>query len=96
LAKDEYRGNVGQAAALLLMRGIGANCLSTDHSGASELCVETIVRKQLDNTKTQVDATGMSNALRAANNLRAGIGVHKAQGDHSGGNTCATVLSLAT
>jgi hypothetical protein len=93
LAADEYRGNVGQIAALLLQLGAGANCLSTDHSGASELCIETIVRKQYDVAKRQVDMAGMASALKAANNLRAGLGVHRKQSDHAGGNTCAQVIA---
>lgn len=95
LAADEYRGSMGQAAALLLQLGAGANCLSTDHSGASELCVETIVRKQFDITKRQVDMAGMALTLKAADNLRAGLGVHKKQSDHAGGNTCAQVIASA-
>jgi hypothetical protein len=95
LAADEYRGNMGQIAAQLLQLGAGANCLSTDHSGANELCVETIARKQFDTTKRQVDMTGMANALKAADNLRAGLGVHNKQSDHAGGNTCAGVIAGA-
>jgi hypothetical protein len=95
LAADEYRGNMGQVAALLLDLGVGANCLSTDHSGAAELCVETIVRKQFDISKKQINMAGMANAQQASVNLKTGLGVHKAQGDHAGGNTCAAVLAGA-
>lgn len=99
LAVDEYRGSVGQQAAHLLDSGLGANCLSADHSGAGELCVETIVRKAGDLTKAAkwFDGTnrGLGAAQKAANNVRAGVGVHKAQGDHSA-NTCADVIAAAT
>ncbi len=95
LAADEYRGSMGQNAALLLDKGVGANCLSTDHLSASELCVETIVRKQFDITKQQINMTGMASAQRASVNLKTGLGVHKAQGDHVGGNTCAAVIAGA-
>lgn len=94
-AIDEYRSGMGQTAAQLLQLGVGANCLSTDHSGAGELCVETIIRKQFDVTKKQIDMAGMANALKAADKLREGLGVHKAQGDHAGGNTCAAVIAAA-
>lgn len=96
LAMDEYRGSMGQQAALLLDKGFGAKCTSTDHSGAGELCVETIARKQWDTSKRELWMDTMATAQKAADNLRAGIGVHKAQGDHTGGNTCAAVIAAAT
>lgn len=98
-AGDEYRGSVGQGAAILLDKGLGADCLSADHSGANELCVETIVRKASDGTKQAkwVDGTnrGLGVAQRAADKVRSGLGVHKKQSDHSG-NTCAEVIAAAT
>jgi hypothetical protein len=99
LAGDEYRTSMGLAATGALITGAGANCLSADHLNANELCVETIVRKQFDDTKRAkwYDGTsrGMGSALAAAVNLRQGIGVHKKQSDHSA-NTCADVIAAAT
>jgi hypothetical protein len=98
LAVDEYRSTMGQAAAHCLDNGLGANCLSADHLSGSELCVEAIVRKAADSAKSAkwFDGTpkGMGASQKAANNLRAGIGVHKAQADHSA-NTCADVIAAA-
>jgi hypothetical protein len=57
--------------------------------------VETIVRKQFDANKKQIDMAGMADAQKASVNLKFGLGVHKAQGDHAGGNTCAQVIAGA-
>jgi hypothetical protein len=99
LAGDEYRSSMGLAAAHCLEQGLGANCLSADHLSGSELCVETIVRKQFDITKQAKwydgTAKGMGASLAALDKLRAGIGVHKKQSDHSA-NTCADVLAAST
>jgi hypothetical protein len=99
LAVDEYRTSMGLAAEQCLNKGLGANCLSADHLSGSELCVETIVRKQADLTKAAkwFDGTnrGMGSALAASSNLKQGIGVHKKQSDHSA-NTCADVIAAAT
>lgn len=94
--KDEYRAERGVGAAEILMNGFGVNCVSADHLDANELCVETIVRKQFDTSKKQIWLVGGPDPrLVAVDKLRAGLGVHKKQSDHAGGNTCAAVIAAA-
>lgn len=95
-AVDEYRDSMGQKAAGVLSAGNGYRCVAGDHVG-SELCVEVIARLSGSTSKAAgSDPLANSVIQSAVLNLRAGLGVHKASGDHAGGNFCAAVIAAAT
>jgi len=86
---------MGQGAALLLDKGVGALCINADHLSATELCVETIIRKQFDINKKQISMSGMATAQAASINLKNGLGVNKTQTDHVG-NGIETAVGATT
>jgi len=95
-ATDEFRTERGLAAANVLSVGHAARTVVGDHVG-SETCAQVIARIGGSNPAKNAgsDASLFPTINGAVNNLRAGIGVHKASGDHGGGNTCAAVISAA-
>jgi hypothetical protein len=95
-AIDNYRQSVGDGAAAVILAGRGQTLKSGDHKSAGELCVEVLVRRGNDNT-TSVSSTAVQDvANKAVDALRRGDAHHKAQADHSGGNTCIAVIAAST
>src|SRR5689334_22679068 len=95
-ATDFYRESKGQQARQALLAGKAVNTKNTDHLNANELCIEVIARRANDHATCASDAAIVNTANLAVNNLSLGIGYHKKQSDHSGGNTCAAVIAAAT
>jgi hypothetical protein len=95
-AVDDYRQSKGDEALNTLLAGHGMKATNTTHLNSGELCVEVLARLKNDNTHCVSDAVLMNTINGAVNNLIAGKGHHKAQGDHSGGNLCITVIANAT
>lgn len=95
-ATDEFRAERGLAAANVLSAGHAVRTVVGDHIG-SETCAQVIARIGGSNVAKNAgsDNTVTDGVNKAINNLRAGIGVHKASGDHGGGNTCVTVIAAA-
>lgn len=95
-ATDCYRESMANGAMNVLLAGKGNNPVSGTHLNANELCIECIVRLGADDKQHVSDAAKLDVANKAVNNLRLGNGYHKKQSDHSGGNTCASVIANAT
>lgn len=90
--EDARRDAAGALAAANLERGQGVLCVAADHL-AGEICIDTINRLAGTLVKTTVNPYDRNTALTASRNLREGVGVHSAVGNHSGGNTCAQVIA---
>lgn len=96
LAVDFYRQSKGDQAMNVLLAGKGMNCGSSAHLSAGELCIEVIARLGSDNSQHASDNSKRDTANKAVDALKRGDGHHKAQGDHTGSNTCAAVIASAT
>lgn len=93
---DLYRESVGKSAENALSAGNGVLCVSGDHTGAGELCVEVINRLKNLGTKKGRNLTENADAYKAVDAIRRGFGHHVAQADHAGSDTCAQTIGKAT
>jgi len=96
-ALDVTRDSLAAQAAGILSAGHAYRCVSGDHVAAGETCTSVIVRINGSNPAKYAGSDALANSIiqTAVLNLRAGVGVHKAQADHAGGNTCAQVIAAA-
>src|SRR6266702_6016543 len=96
-ATDATRDSLAAAAVAALSAGHAYRCVSADHVAAGETCTSVIARIGGSNPAKYAGSDALANSViqTAILNLRAGVGVHKAQGDH-GPTFCAAVIAAAT